>query len=90
MKAVCIRVSGVVQGVGYRYFITRVARRLGITGYVKNLYNGEVEIVAEGEEGPLNQVIEEAKIGPSSSDVRDIHIEWRETTGSFDSFGVQF
>lgn len=90
MNAVFIRISGLVQGVGYRYFVLRTAQKLGIVGYVKNLYDGGVEIIAEGESGPLNQLVEEAKIGPLSSDIRDMKIEWREPTGSFDSFDVRF
>jgi acylphosphatase len=90
MNAVCILISGLVQGVGYRYFVLRAARRLGIVGYVKNLYDGDVEIMAEGESGPLNELIEEIKIGPLSSDVRDFKIEWREPSGSFDAFDVRF
>jgi acylphosphatase len=90
MNAVCIIVSGLVQGVGYRYYVMRAARKLGIVGYVKNLYNGDVEIIAEGEPGPLNQLIEEARIGPLSSDVRDMKIEWRDPSCGFTSFEVRF
>ncbi len=90
MNTLFIRVSGVVQGVGYRYFIMQVARRLGLTGYVKNLYTGEVEIVAEGDSSALNQLIEEAKVGPASSDVRDMHIEWKEPASGFSGFDIQF
>lgn len=90
MKAVRIVVSGLVQGVGYRYFVMRAARSLGIVGYVKNLHNGNVEIIAEGETGPLNQLIEEVKTGPCSCDVRDLKIEWLELTGTFDGFDVRF
>jgi acylphosphatase len=90
MNAVLIRISGLVQGVGYRSFVVRVARQLGIAGYVKNLFDGDVEILAEGELGILNQFIEEAKIGPRYSDVRDIKVEWREPTGAFDDFDVRF
>lgn len=90
MKAVHIRVSGLVQGVGYRYFVLRVARGLGIVGCVRNMYNGTVEIIGEGERGVLNQLVEEAKIGPISSDVRGVNIEWQEPTGEYSIFDIQF
>ena len=90
MKTVHIRVSGLVQGVGYRYFVLRVARRLSIVGYVRNMYNGTVEIIGEGEIGVLNQLVEEARIGPISSNVRRVNIEWQEPTGEYSIFEIQF
>ncbi|MBK8661837.1 MAG: acylphosphatase [Ignavibacteriales bacterium] len=58
-------VSGFVQGVGYRYFIYHEAVAVGVTGFVKNLWSGEVEIIAEGEEWQIETLYEKAKIGPS-------------------------
>ncbi len=52
MKRITANVSGRVQGVGYRYFVTDRAREIGVTGYAKNLADGSVEIVAEGATGP--------------------------------------
>jgi len=83
-------VSGLVQGVGFRYFVLEKARKLGLLGYVKNRYEGDVEIVAEGSVGILNQFIEEVKIGPISSDVRDVRVEWLKATGNYNGFDVQF
>ena len=57
-------VSGIVQGVGFRYFIYRKAVELGLRGYVKNLFDGNVEIVVEGEKDKIQILIEHAKIGP--------------------------
>jgi len=90
MKAVHLIVSGLVQGVGFRYFAVRKARALDIKGFVRNRYQGDVEIVAEGDEGMINQFIDEIKIGPISSDVRDIKIEWITPTGEFNGFDVRF
>jgi len=59
-----IIVSGIVQGVGFRYFIYRKAVELGLRGYVKNLFDGNVEIVVEGEKDKIQILIEHAKIGP--------------------------
>jgi acylphosphatase len=90
MKAVHLLISGLVQGVGFRYFVVRKARALGLVGFVKNRYKGDVEIVAEGEEGMLRQLIEEVKVGPISSDVRDVKVEWTEASGEFTGFDVRF
>ena len=90
MEAVNILVSGLVQGVGFRYFIVRKAISLDLCGFVRNRYEGDVEIVAEGNIGMLNQFIEEIKIGPIPSDVRDVKVKWIEPTGTFDRFDVRF
>ncbi len=90
MEAVRILVSGLVQGVGFRYFVVRKAMSLGLYGFVRNRYEGDVEIVAEGNSGMLNQFIEEIKIGPISSDVRDVKIEWVEPKGEYNGFDVRF
>ncbi len=65
MKACHCIVEGRVQGVGFRYFTERAARRHGIRGWVRNLPTGEVEIVAEGEDGALESFLEEVRRGPS-------------------------
>jgi len=90
MKALHIIVSGLVQGVGFRYFVVNKASQLGLMGYVKNTLNGDVEILAEGNVGMLNQFIEEVKIGPISSDVRSAKIEWIEVTENLGDFTVRF
>lgn len=90
MKAVHLKISGLVQGVGFRYFVVRKANSLGLVGFVKNMYEGDVEILAEGDEGMLQQLIEEVKVGPISSDVRDVKVEWMEATGEFSGFDVRF
>lgn len=57
MKQVRIRVSGHVQGVGFRYNVYRKALKIGLLGYVKNLDNGDVDIVAQGDDLQLAQLI---------------------------------
>lgn len=87
MRAVTI-VSGLVQGVGYRYFIYRHAVQLGLVGTVKNLFDGSVEIVAEGEKGSINALIDEAKIGPRSAHVKNIKVAWEEPSNEFHEFKI--
>ena len=85
-----ITVSGLVQGVNYRYFTHRKATGLGLKGYVRNLYNGSVEAEAEGDRGSIEILIKEMKIGPRLSNVRDMTVEWKEFTGNYRSFEITF
>jgi acylphosphatase len=69
------RIHGIVQGVGFRYFVRRVARDLRLAGYVRNLSDGSVETVARGEAGQL-QVLEAAlRRGPAASRVDSVSVE---------------
>jgi acylphosphatase len=69
MKRVLMVVEGRVQGVGYRYFVQRQAEVLGISGFVRNLYDGRVEIEAEASRTTLNQFTDACKQGPSMARV---------------------
>ncbi|MGO9482772.1 MAG: acylphosphatase [Candidatus Kryptoniota bacterium] len=81
-----IFVSGLVQGVGYRFFAIRKAGTYGLKGFVKNLIDGGVEVVAEGEEGLVEELIKELRRGPISAHVSDLRIEWEKPTFEFDGF----
>lgn len=65
-------IFGSVQGVGYRYFVQRVAVRLGLAGYVKNLRDGRVEVYAIGTDEQLAEFRPELDIGPRAADVREV------------------
>lgn len=65
-------VSGMVQGVGYRFFVQRVAARLGIAGYVKNLPDGRVEVYAIGSAEKLRELGGELKRGPRAASVDEV------------------
>jgi len=69
MKATRFLVSGIVQGVGYRYFAARAARSLGIRGFVRNLPDGKVEVVAAGTEEALLELHEVLRRGPAGASV---------------------
>lgn len=90
LKLSCIKitVSGIVQGVGYRYFIARAADSFGLTGYAENLFNGDVEIVAEGREEFLNELIKIAKTGPRNSRVERCKVEWLDFQKKYDNFEI--
>lgn len=85
-----ITVSGAVQGVGYRYFITTWARRLGIAGRVKNLFDGRVEMVAQGERGMVQEFITKARVGPVMARVTDVQVEDIEEEELLDGFSIQY
>jgi acylphosphatase len=88
-SGVHIIVEGLVQGVGFRWFIARNAHQLGISGYARNLYDGNVEIEAEGERSLLEALISQAKVGPRSAHVRNLRIEWKAPTHTFKHFEIK-
>ena len=75
MKTVRARVSGKVQGVGFRMYTQQKAQQLGVSGYVRNLRNGDVEIVAAGEAAKVDALMEWAKSGSPSAVVNNLKIE---------------
>ena len=75
MKKIRAIVSGKVQGVGFRIYTRTQARKLGVCGYVQNLRNGDVEIVAEGEAQKIDALMEWAKFGPPSAVVNNLEVE---------------
>jgi acylphosphatase len=70
-------VLGRVQGVGFRYFAVRAARELGVAGWVRNLPDGSVETLVEGEEAAVELYLERLKQGPSASRVERVAVEDR-------------
>ncbi len=83
-----IIVKGLVQGVGFRYFVMNRANRLGLTGFVKNLYNGDVEILVQGDRSLVNEMINEVRIGPRLADVQDIKVEWKKIEKIYTRFDI--
>jgi len=83
-------VRGLVQGVNFRYYTRQRATQLGLTGYVKNRWDGTVEVVAEGEEGPLRELLAWLRVGPRWAQVEDVDVAWGEPTGEFKRFEVRF
>jgi acylphosphatase len=83
-------VTGRVQGVGFRYHILQRARELGLVGYVRNRWDGAVEVVAEGDRNKLDQLLSYLQVGPRSAWVREVETNWQAVSGKFDSFEVRF
>ncbi len=88
MRRLIAIVRGRVQGVGYRMFVLEHAQRLGLTGYVRNLPDGEVEVVAEGDEDALHALLAHLHRGPLGAIVREVETYWSEPTGEFDRFFI--
>lgn len=81
-------VHGRVQGVLFRSFASRNASELGLMGYTRNLRNGTVEVVAEGEREQLEKLIDQLKIGPPVAKVEKVITSWSEYTGKYSDFAV--
>lgn len=82
-------VSGIVQGVGYRYYCYRKANELGIIGQVSNQPDGSVRVWAEADRSAIDALIVELKLGPPAAEVLDVAIEWRDVTGAYSSFRIE-
>ncbi|MGB9678223.1 MAG: acylphosphatase, partial [Candidatus Ratteibacteria bacterium] len=90
MKRYHIYISGRVQGVGFRWYAQRIAKNIDILGWVKNLPDGKVEIIAEGNEENLERFIEELKKGYLGGNIRNIEKIEEKYTGEFKNFQIRF
>ncbi len=82
-------VKGIVQNVGFRAHVEYGAKRLGVTGWVRNVGYDTVEAVAEGERSRVERFIEMMKAGPRASRIDESRIEWENVTGEFEAFDVK-
>ena len=87
MKTLKIKVTGTVQGVFFRKFVKENADELGVRGYVRNMEDGSVEIVIEGRDERVNEMLARCKKGPSHSEVSEVEVEEIKHQG-FDGFKV--
>jgi acylphosphatase len=83
-------VHGRVQGVNFRAYTIRQAIELGLTGWVRNVINGTVETVAEGERESLDSFLAFLSVGSPSSVVTQVDVEWQTATGEFADFRVRY
>lgn len=89
VKQVHLYYTGRVQGIGFRFTAEDIARDLGIVGWVRNLRDGRVEIVAEAEEDTLKNFL--GRVNQYFSHyIQDTDVEWRAATGEFKDFGIRF
>ncbi len=82
--------SGTVQGVGFRYTTERLARHFEVTGYVRNLPDGNVELAAEGGRAVLEDFLAAVLDGPMKPYIRDKTVKWLEPQGKYTQFGIAF
>lgn len=88
-KQIHVYYTGRVQGVGFRFTAQDLARGLGVCGWVKNLGDGRVEVVAEAEEDTLKDFL--AKINQYFTRyIQDVDVRWQSATGEFKDFGIEF
>ncbi|CAG0944316.1 acylphosphatase [Anaerolineae bacterium] len=83
-------VTGLVQGVNFRWYTQRRAGELGVCGYVRNRADGAVEFVAEGTREVLERLLDAARVGPSEAVVENVDAHWGVPTGEFNRFEIRF
>ncbi|MCL5429442.1 MAG: acylphosphatase [Chloroflexi bacterium] len=82
-------IDGHVQGVGFRYFVRESAAALPVSGWVRNLHDGRVELLAEGRREDLDRLLSAVRRGPRGSHVMEVRVKWETANGEFDGFRVQ-
>ena len=83
-------VRGRVQGVSFRYYTQRRATELGLTGYVRNQWDGTVEVVAEGARSEVDALVAFLHVGPRSAFVTQVDARWPVPTGEYQRFEVRY
>lgn len=81
-------VEGRVQGVGFRFFVLQNAMQLGLTGWVRNTWDDNVEVCAEGSRAALETLAAMLQTGPRNAQVTSLKADWQPTSGKFSSFKV--
>lgn len=85
-----LKITGKVQGVGFRASTRRRARKLGLSGWVKNLADGSVEAVVEGEKNDIQNLVSWAKKGPRRARVDEVNVSWKENQEEFRGFNIRY
>ena len=85
-----LKISGRVQGVAFRAYTQREARELGLNGWVRNLPDGTVELIAEGEEADLKNLETWCHDGPPSASVNHVETQWLDFVGDLSPFGIRY
>jgi acylphosphatase len=88
-QRVHLKIMGRVQGVSFRWYTRDKAEELGISGWVRNMPDGSVELVAEAGKELLNEFVEWCKSGPSLARVDEVSQRWEEGSGEFDKFSIR-
>jgi len=88
-KRAHLLISGRVQGVNFRYYTAREANACGVRGWVRNLWDGRVEAVFEGEEQAVQHMVDWCRHGPPAARVDHVEVAWEDPTGEFSRFRVR-
>lgn len=83
-------VTGIVQGVNFRWYTKRHAANLDLTGYVRNRADGSVEIVAEGPRDALERLLDLVRVGPPAAVVDNVEVHWGIPTGEYPYFEIRY
>lgn len=83
-----VLIFGLVQGVFFRREISSLARQLRVTGWTRNLPDGSVEVIAEGEKKAIDKLIQFCRVGPSGARVRNVRVEWEDFKDEFRGFRI--
>ena len=88
MASLQVRIEGRVQGVGFRWYVVRVARALGLDGQVRNCPDGAVELEAVGPEPALHRLLDAVRVGPSAARVQRVHETWGDDGAGIRGFDI--
>jgi len=86
MKQAHVYISGFVQGVGFRAYVRSKAKKLGLTGWVRNLSDDRVEGVIQGDKSQINKLLKICSRGPFFANVTDVVVDWEEEAEKFTEF----
>ena len=89
-QEILCRIRGKVQGVAYRFFVARHARHMALVGYVRNMPDFTVEVLAQGFADNLEKLIEYLRKGPFGSHVSDVEVAWRTPSAEYQDFSVSY
>jgi len=82
-------IIGQVQGVSFRYYTYHEALKLGLKGWVRNLRDGSVEALFEGEQGSVERALAWCRLGPPAARVKEVQVEWQSPSGKLEAFQVR-
>lgn len=88
MKQCHLFISGFVQGVGFRHLIRSKANELGLRGWVKNVPDGSVEVLLQGDKSSIDEMIRLCRKGPFLSEVEEVKVEWKKLGTIYKSFEI--
>ena len=88
-KRAHLYISGRVQGVNFRYYTRQQARSLGVKGWVRNLIDGRVEAVFEGDGVSVESMVDWCHHGPRGAWVDRVEVQWEDPTGEFSGFEIR-